>query len=144
MKKLILLSLLCCAAIASDAPPRVAATGRWKHEIYELWLPGIERGSWDPEKTEPPLSVSKAVGLARKALEEMMGEEAPTMFCSEISLLPGSGRYLVTFLTTPTTEVIEGKSRFKPAMMPFSVSADGTVMMPKKKPIQPPVPTRGK
>jgi hypothetical protein len=149
MRFVALLSLLAAVAAASPAPPWLAAQGYWKEDKYELWLSIEETGGrldWDADKEDPPLGVKAAIGIARNALQRIVGEDSQSMICHEIELQPRGTHsyYIVTFVTAPTTADFDGKSSFSITVMPFAVLMDGTLRLPKKKPIQPAQPTRGK
>ncbi len=121
-------------------------SGQWKDATYFVSARSGEHlraVSWDPEKEDAPLSVKRAIAIARVALKKIVADAEAHFACEEVLIVDDSGRngpwhYVIRFgsdhPSMVKTEIVgpNGEVGIYPAIFPFVVYLDGTVESPEK------------
>jgi hypothetical protein len=130
--------MLASSPLYATAPVSgIYGTGQWQDRIYAVSpsRSDIVAVKWNPEKEECPLSVPRALAIARASLRKMVGSHADLFRCNELKFAQENGYwfYVVRFYSDDLRVAKKGDVGMFPAILPFIVYLNGRPELPFEK-----------
>ncbi|MBL9190618.1 MAG: hypothetical protein JNK23_24285 [Opitutaceae bacterium] len=137
---------LASVCLATMPGPWVAGNGQFRNELYEVWVdPMDNRGPrWNAEKDTWPVSITRAISLARESLAKFVGDDQRHYDCMEAKLCrfyspsnadKATWYFLIVFESSHESQITRtpNSGGYAPAILPFVVFGDERVTLPQKK-----------